>query len=66
MTARAELWMQGYTRASADVAKLPGPMLPILLPRMLRSEPDPTDDPAYDGGYRTALADALAAIGGAA
>lgn len=63
-TARANLWVQGYTRGSADVAKLPGPMLATLLPRMLRTEPDPTDGPAFDGGYRTALADALQAIGG--
>lgn len=58
-SARAQRWIQGYTRGSTDVAQLPGPMLPKLLPRMLRSTPDPDDDPAYDGGYRTALADAL-------
>lgn len=39
-------------------------MLSMLLPRMLKSTPDPTDDPAYDGGYRTALADVLNQIGG--
>ncbi|KNA92925.1 hypothetical protein RND64_08855 [Gordonia sp. w5E2] len=59
-TARADLWLRGYTKASNDLASLPGPMLSILVPRMLRSTPDPDDDPAYDGGYRTALADALA------
>lgn len=55
----SSLWVQGYSRASDNLERLPGPMLGMLLPRLLASAPDSDDDPLYDAGYRASLRAAL-------
>lgn len=48
-----------YLRGAADIARLPGPVLPLIVERLLQADPDPNDDPASAAGYRAALTDAL-------
>ena len=48
----------GYQAATETLAQLPGPLLGIIINKILAVTPDPDDDPDYDAGYRQALRDA--------
>ncbi|WLP93300.1 hypothetical protein [Gordonia sp. NB41Y] len=52
-------WNAGHESATELLGQLPGPLVPVFAARLLRVQPDPEDNPSYDGGFRAALFAAL-------